>query len=239
MKTSIIIPTLNAEKYIASLVKALETQTVKPDEIIIVDSESDDRTAEIISGLEGITFIPIKRKDFNHAKTRDMAFRKSTGDYVIFITQDAIPADKYFVERIIQPFSIDDKIAVSSGRQVPRENARPYEKLIRHFNYPPQGKIFSAQDIPEMGIKAFFTSDCCCAYRRDIFLELGGFVFSVRTAEDIIFSAKVINSGYKISYTAGAMVIHSHNLTLLQEYKRNFLTGYELEKHKDIFCGVS
>ena len=238
-KISVIIPTLNAEKYITPLIDSLKKQTIPPDEIIIIDSESDDRTAEIISGIEGVTLIQIKRKDFNHAITRDFAFRKSTGDYVIFITQDAMPANEYFVERIIKPFTLDDGIAISTGRQIPRPDAWPFEKLVRNFNYPSTSHIHSASDIPELGIKTFKTSDCCCAYRRDIFLELGGFSFPVMTNEDMFFAASVINAGYKISYTADAEVIHSHNLMLKQQYRRNFIIGYEMEKHKDILCSVA
>ena len=54
-----------------------------------------------------------------------------------------------------------------------------------------------------------------------------------------MFAARAINAGYKIAYAADAMVIHSHNLTLSQQYRRNFLTGYETERHKEYFCGVS
>lgn len=239
MKTSIIIPTLNAEKEIASLVNMLKIQTVKPDEIIIVDSESDDNTPEIVAYIEGVTLIQIKRRDFNHALTRDKALRMSKGDYVVFMTQDAMPAGKNLIESLTAPFSLDEKIAVSTARQIPRPDAWPFEKLVRSFNYPPESRIRSAADIPELGIKTFSASDCCCAYRRDIFLELGGFSFPVKTDEDLLFAAKVINSGYKISYTAGAEVLHSHNLTLAQQYRRNFIIGYELEKHNDILAGVS
>ncbi len=240
IKISIIIPTLNAEKDIAPLIEALRTQTVKPDEIIIVDSESDDRTAEIVAGYGDAILIRIKRKDFNHALTRDMALRRSTGDYVIFMTQDAVPSKNTLIERLIYPFTLDEKIAISTARQLPRKNASFSESLIRNYSYPSISSIRSVLDIPKLGIRTFFNvSDCCCAYRRDIFLELGGFDFPVTTDEDFLFAARVINSGYKISYTADAEVIHSHSFTLKQQYRRNFLIGYELEKHKDILSGVS
>ena len=239
MRTSVIIPTLNAEGYIAPLIGSLRAQTLKPDEIIIVDSESDDRTADIASGLEGVRLVRIRRKDFNHATTRDEALRGSTGDYVVFMTQDAFPAGNTLLERLVHPFSTDDRIAVSTARQIPRDDALPFERLVRGFNYPAVSRVRSASDLPELGIKTFSISDCCCAYRRDIFLELGGFGFPVTTDEDLFFAAKVIHSGYKISYTADAEVIHSHNFTLRQQYRRNFLMGYELEKHKDILAGVS
>ena len=237
-RISVIVPTLNAEKYLSSLISSLHNQTIHP-EIIVIDSESDDRTAEIASSYDFVKFVGIKRKDFNHALTRDKALRMSTGDYVIFITQDALPADELFIERIIYPFSVDDAIAVSTGRQIPRPDAVPFEKLVRTFNYPPVSNIRSSADIPTLGIKTFFTSDCCCAYRRDIFLKLGGFGFPVSMSEDMFFAAKAIHAGYKVAYAHDAGVIHSHNLTLSEQYRRNFLIGYETEKHKDILAGVS
>ena len=150
--TSIIIPTLNAETHIPPLIDSLCRQTVQPDEILIIDSESDDKPAEIASGYDCVKFVGIKRKDFNHALTCDKALRMSTGDYVIFITQDALPADNRFIERIIYPFSLDDSIAVSTGRQIPCSDAVAFEQLVRMFCYPPVSNIRSRADIPTLGI---------------------------------------------------------------------------------------
>ena len=236
---SLIVPTLNAEKFLPSLFDILHKQTLPLHEIIIVDSESDDRTIELASQHPDVKILTVKRAEFDHGRTRDFALRESTGDYVIFITQDAIPADEYFVERLLAPFADDERIAISTGRQVPRDDASPFEKLVRNFNYPDKPRIRSASDISELGVKTFFTSDCCCAYSRDIYEKLGGFDFPIMTAEDFLFAARAINGGYKIAYVPEARVIHSHNFTLRQQYRRNFLTGYETEKHKEIFCGAS
>ena len=233
------MPTLNAEQYISRLITSLHSQTIPPDEIIIVDSESDDTTIAEAQKFPDVKILTVQRSEFDHGRTRDTALRQSTGSIIIFITQDAIPADSHFIENITAPFSTDYKIAISAGRQIPRPDAWPFERLVRLFNYPPVSRIRSAADIPELGVKTFFTSDCCCAYRRDIYESLGGFDYPIKTAEDFLFAARAINAGYKIAYTADAGVIHSHNLTLRQQYRRNFWTGYESERHKEYFCGVS
>ena len=233
-KLSLIIPTLNAEKYICPLVDSINNQTIVPDEIIIVDSESDDQTVESVKNKPNVKVIQIKRNEFDHGKTRDMALRSSIGEFIVFMTQDAIPNNEYFIERLVSPFFMDEMIVLSTGRQLPKSDASKMEQLVRAFNYPAESKVRSKDDIPEMGIKTFFASDVCSAYRRKIYEELDGFDYPIKTNEDMFYAAKVINAGYKIAYCADAEVLHSHNFTLKEQYKRNYIQGYEIERHRDI-----
>lgn len=236
-KVSIIIPTLNAGNELPALLEALKKQTYPFDELIVVDSESNDNTVEICKNEPLSTLIQIKRKDFDHGKTRDMAIRKSFGDIVIFLTQDAIPANEDFLTNLIKPLD-EEKVAISTGRQLPKADATKMEQLVRTFNYPAESYIRSKSDLPNMGIKTFFCSDVCAAYKRDIYLQLGGFDYPLKTNEDMFFAAKVINEGYKIAYAADALVYHSHNFSLKEQYKRNFIQGYEIERHKDVLNNV-
>jgi len=238
-KLSLIIPTLDAEKLICPLIDSIKDQTVIPDEIIIVDSESEDNTVDLLSKYPDVKLIQIKRSDFDHGKTRDMALRSSIGEYVVFMTQDAVPNNKYFIEKLLSPFFKDDGVALSTGRQLPKPDASRMEQLVRTFNYPSQSRVRSKDDIPEMGIKTYFASDVCSAYRRDIYERLGGFDYPIKTNEDMFYAAKVINAGYKIAYCADAEVLHSHNFTLKEQYKRNYIQGYEIERHRDILGSAS
>jgi len=64
MKVSVIIPTLNVEKSIEGLLKNLiEVQILKPDEIIVIDSSSQDKTAEIAKSYRCKTIIIEKEYD--------------------------------------------------------------------------------------------------------------------------------------------------------------------------------
>lgn len=233
MRISVIIPTLNAEKELSVQLDMLGRQDRPADEIIVVDSASEDRTADICETNEKVALIRIIREEFDHGKTRDMALRRANGDIVVFLTQDAIPADEHFLGRLVAPFSRDNLIALSTGRQLPKADATQMEKLVRAYNFPEKSSIRSMADLPEMGIKTFFCPDVCCAYRKDIYLELGGFDYPLRTNEDMFYAARVIHAGYRISYTAEAMVYHSHNLTLREQYRRNYYQGYEIEKRKE------
>lgn len=228
---SIIIPTLNAGGEINGLLEKLSEQTIPVSEIIIVDSASSDDTLSICKNYPAVQVININRSDFDHGKTRDMAFRQSKGDIVVFMTQDAIPVDKYFLEKLLAPLA-DERVAVSTGRQLPKATATKMEKLVRSFNYPEESHIRSKEDLPQMGIKTFFCSDVCAAYKRSIYLSLGGFDYPLKTNEDMFFAAKAINAGYRIAYAADAQVFHSHNFTFREQYKRNFIQGYEIERHR-------
>lgn len=237
MKISVIIPTLNAGKYLFELLDKIYSQTLKPDEIIIIDSSSNDNTIEIASSFSDTKIIQINKSDFDHGKTRDIALRRSEGDIVIFLTQDAIPANNELIANLVKPLS-DTSIAVSTGRQLPKENASNIEKLVREFNYPNHSFVKSQKDIQILGIKAFFVSDACAAYNRKIYIELGGFDYPLKTNEDMFYAAKAIQNGYKVAYTAEAVVYHSHNFSILEQYRRNYIQGYEIERHKSLLSEV-
>ena len=237
MTISVIIPALNAEKELPELLKALSGQTLQAEEIIVTDSESADGTRQIAEA-EGVRVIPVLRKDFDHGGTRDMALRASAGDIVVFLTQDAVPADSRFLENLIRPLE-QERVAVVTGRQLPKKNATPMEKLVREFNYPADSHIRSEADVERMGIKAFFCSDVCAAYNRQVYLELGGFEHPLKTNEDMFYAAKAIRNGYRVAYEANARVLHSHNFTLKEQYRRNRIQGYEIERHRALLGNVS
>lgn len=232
MDVSVIIPTLNAEHEIEDLLAALERQSLRPMEILVVDSASDDGTVPLVKMHEGIRLLQIERCDFNHGATRDMALRTTTGDFVCFLTQDALPASDAYLERLVTPMVGDPSIALVSGRQLPKADARRFEQLVRSFNYPDSPSVRSKSDLNKCGIKTFFASDSCSAYRRTAYLDCGGFEY-VNTNEDMLMAARFVASGLKVAYEPGAEVYHSHNLTPSQQFARNRAVGMFLESHSD------
>lgn len=237
-KISVIIPTLNAEKELSHLLSALHNQSRKIDEIIVVDSASTDETVKICEKDSSVKLLQIERNDFDHGKTRDMAFRESIGDIVIFMTQDVIPANSSLVDKLIAPLE-EGKAVLSTARQLPKKDASRMEQLVRAFNYPDTSHIRSKKDIQRMGMKTFFCSDVCAAYKKEVYFKLGGFDYPIKTNEDMFFAAKVINAGYTIAYVSDALVYHSHNFSLREQYKRNYIQGYEIERHSEALNYVS
>ena len=232
MDISVIIPTLNAEHEIEALLIALERQSIRPNEILVVDSASEDKTIELVQKHKIVRLLEIDRQDFNHGTTRDMALNESSGDFVGFLTQDAVPVSDDYLKRLVAPMVEDSNIALVSGRQLPKANARRFEQLVRDFNYPDTPSVRSKGDLEKYGIKTFFASDTCSAYRRTAYLECGGFDH-VNTNEDMLMAAKFIASGMKVAYEPRAEVYHSHNLTPSQQFARNRAVGFFLETHAD------
>lgn len=238
IRISVIIPTLNAGNEIECLLGKLQAQTVKPDEIIIIDSDSNDNTVEICSSFENVRIIRINREEFDHGRTRDTALRNSTGDIIVFMTQDAVPYDDKLIHNLIQPLDTDD-VVVSTGRQMAKNNASETERLFREFNYPEKSAVRNSSRLSELGIKTFFCSDVCAAYKKKQYIEIGGFEYPIKTNEDMFFAARAIQAGYSVAYAAEAKVYHSHNFTIKEQFKRNFIQGYEMEKHRELLKNVN
>lgn len=228
---SLIIPTLNAEREIGDLLYIVTAQSKAPDEILVVDSSSDDETVAIASRFPRVQIRVIERSSFNHGTTRDFGAQMTHGDFICYLTQDAIPANNRYFEHLLQPFD-DDLVALVSGRQLPKSNARRFEQLVRDFNYPQTPSIRSKQDLSRYGIKTFFASDVCSAYRRSAYLQCGGFP-ACNTNEDMLMAAWLISAGYRVAYEPSASVFHSHNLSPKQQFNRNRAIGQFLEEHAD------
>lgn len=237
---SVVIPTLNAEREIGGLLDSLLSQTVVPGEVLVVDSSSDDATRDVVASYadRGVSLEVIARAEFNHGATRHRAFMRTVGDYTLFMTQDAVPAGDRYIERLTAPLGTDKTIALVSGRQLPKPDARRFEQLVRAFNYPDEPSVRGAEDLPSYGIKTFFASDVCSAYRRTAYMECGGFA-PVNTNEDMLMAARLIAAGHKVAYEPSAAVYHSHNLTPAQQFRRNREVGAFLAAHGDDLMGAS
>ena len=230
-----IIPTLNAADTLRRQVQTVLEQSAPPESIIVIDSGSDDGTAELAASLPGVRLMSVKRGTYDHGGTRDMAIRASDTPFVILLTQDALPTDAHWAAALLAPFG-DERVAAVCGRQVARSDARAYEKAVRAFRYPDESSVWSAQDLPALGVRGYLLSDVCAAYRRTAYDAVDGFEHPIATNEDMLIAADLLNAGYWLAYSAGARVWHSHNHTLKQEYLRNRLIGEFLVRYSDRFA---
>lgn len=231
MKVALCIPTYNALPNLDRLLSIL--QTVRPFffRIYVVDSGSSDGTAERFRS-EGYEVRTIPSIEFDHGATRQMAVTELDDcDIVTFITQDAVPLSIVSFQRLIKAFD-DPEVAIAYGRQLPRPGASPIEAHARLFGYPSQSRIKSKSLIPEIGLRTAVVSNSFAAYRRSVLLELGGFPKGTLFGEDTLTGAKAILTGYKIAYVGDAEVYHSHDYTLLQEFRRYFDNGVFYSREK-------
>ena len=112
-------------------------------------------------------------------------------------------------------------------------------RRARLFNYPEESCVKGGGDLKRLGIKTYFCSNSCAAYKRAIYLELGGFTRRTIFNEDMVFAAGAVKAGYRIAYAAQAKVIHSHNDPPLELLRRNFDLAVSQTDHPEVFAGLS
>lgn len=251
MTVDIIIPTYKPDETLCLLLYKLQEQTFVVHRVIILNTEKALwKQAVAVYPIEQVLqelpceheVIHIAKKDFDHGGTRQFGAEHSDADVMIFMTQDAVPADEFLVENLVEALEAGGEVttvAVAYARQLPQKDCHIVEQYTRQFNYPEQSRIKTKADIPVLGIKTFFCSDVCAAYRRDLFEELGGFESPVIFNEDMFFAANAISHGYGVAYAAEAKVIHSHNYTMRQQFHRNFDLAVSQKQHPEIFEQVS
>ena len=132
----------------------------------------------------------------------------------------------------------NSKVGASYARQLAREDCAYLEKYTRRFNYPETSSIKWEKDTDTYGIKTYFCSNVCAAYKKSIYEEIGGFVKKAIFNEDMIYAGTMAKRGYGIAYAADACVIHSHNYSCRQQFHRNFDLGVSQADHPEIFEGV-
>jgi len=221
---SLIIPTLNAGGLLGKLLDAVEAQTARPDEVLVVDSSSDDDTVNIAES-HGARVITVARAEFDHGGTRTLAAREARGDLLVFMTQDALLADSHSIEKLVHPFSQREKTAAVFGNQIPHPGASPLSAYLRAFNYPGESYRRSRGDAARYGIKTAFLSNSFAAYRRGALEEVGWFKEDLILGEDTYTGARLLLAGYEIEYVAEAVAYHSHEYGVAQEFRRYFDIG--------------
>lgn len=237
----VIIPTYKPGEEFVRVIRGLHNQSVKINRVIIMNTEeaffkgvANDLQKFIDEGFVEVHHI--LKQDFDHGNTRREGIAKSKADIFVMMTMDAVPADDKLIENLIRPLS-DDKVAASYARQLPKEGASRREQITREFNYPDVSVLKSSKDYDRLGIKTFFCSNVCCAYSRRIYDKLGGFVTRAIFNEDMIYAGQAVKQGYMISYTAEAVVYHSHDYGAIEQFRRNVDLGISQADHPEVFDG--
>lgn len=180
----------------------------------------------------------LTKEEFDHGGTRARAAELSDADVMVFMTQDAMPADRELLAELLKALDQEENIAAAYARQLPNAECSFVERYTRAFNYPDTSLVKTKADLDKYGIKTFFCSNVCAAYKKEIYEKQGGFVRRTIFNEDMIYAGGLIQAGYGIAYAAEARVIHSHNYNCMQQFHRNFDLGVSQAEHPEIFEGV-
>ena len=235
MNIAIVIPVFRPDGRLKMCIERLLRQSVMPDRIllnILYENPVDREISEIyIDERIEIRYAP--REEYDRAGSRDTILRELDSDVVIFMVQTAIPQNRYLVEKLTEPFK-EERTAVVYGRHMTDDECSPIECCVRQFNYPPKGMIKSLEDAGKLGIRTFFNSNVCAAYRRRAYLETEGFGKRMIAGEDMLAARRLLEKGWQAVYAPEAEVIYYRNDDLHGLWKRNFDIGVAHAEHPEM-----
>lgn len=215
MKISICITTYNEENSIRALLDSLIKQTIKADEIVVVDGGSKDRTVEIIRHYQKKNGrIKLLTGNYSRAEGRNIGVEIVRND-IIVITDAGCVAHRDWLEKITAPF-IHPEVNISAG----------FYKMVGETAYQKAVSIFLGVTPSRFGIN-FLPSTRSVAFRKDAWERIGGFPErNVNTAEDTDFNYKAVKMGMKYARVKSAIVEWgmpqhlSEGLAKMHEYAR-------------------
>lgn len=234
----VIIPAYHPGNEFTTLIKRLEKQTVSIHRIIVMNTEESMWNKEWEKLSDAMEVHHLTKEEFDHGGTRARAAELSDSDVMVFMTQDAMPADRELLAELLKALDQEENIAAAYARQLPNAECSFVERYTRAFNYPDTSLVKTKADLDKYGIKTFFCSNVCAAYKKDIYEKQGGFVRRTIFNEDMIYAGTIVKKGGKIAYCADAQVVHSHNYSALEQFHRNFDLAVSQTMHPEIFGGI-
>ncbi|MBI3321278.1 MAG: glycosyltransferase [Candidatus Omnitrophica bacterium] len=220
-RLTVIIPAYNESGSLADTIRSLRTQTVRPDEIIVVDDCSTDRTGEVARAL-GVTVIRPRANTGSKAGAQNVALSRVQTELTMALDADTTLAPDA-VEKLLAAFD-DPQAAAVCGSVIPRyvrtvwERGRYIEYLFAFTFYKP------IQDYYE---KPLISSGCFSMYRTTALRANGG--WSSRTmAEDMDLTWSFYQAGYRVRFVPEAVCypIEPHDFRFMRRQLRRWSHGF-------------
>lgn len=230
---SVVIPVKNEALKIKACIDGILSQTVKVDEIIVIDSGSTDGTIDILKSYEKVKLIEISGKDFNHGMTRNLGVSHVTSEYVVLTVGDARAYNDCWIEGMLAGFT-DNEVAAVCGKQVvpPDGDKNPVDWYrpvgtgnITRYQY--SDGAFDALSADEKKTVCGW-DDVTAMYRTNVLKELP--FRKTSYSEDALWAMDALKAGYAIAYSPEAMVYHYHFENPEYTYKRTFTVLYHMYK---------
>ncbi len=223
---SVLLVTKNGERYLAETLQRVRGQQghFRLAEIIAVDSGSRDRTLAILES-HAVRVLRIPPQEFGHGKTRNLAAAQAQGDYLVFLTQDATPANAGWLAALLAPLLADPSIAGAYSRHLPRPHCHPMEwrRIVEDELSGRAESCLNSSDAPGYTDNpAFFCffSNVSSVLRRSVWQQHP--FPEVEFAEDQLWAGRVLEAGYQTAYRADSLVCHSHGYGPWPNFRRHF-----------------
>lgn len=219
MRVSFIATIYNEESTVADLLESLFSQSMLPDEIVMVDGGSTDATVSVISNLKSqisnrkISFKFIVKKG-NRAIGRNEAIKNASND-IIACSDAGCVLDKNWIKKITEPFS-DKKIDVVAGYYKGNPKSIFQECLIPY--------VLVMED--QINSRKFLPASRSMAFRKSIWKKAGGFSEEFSDNEDYVFAKKLNRISANIIFEKNAIV----NWAPRRNLKDAFIMFYRFAK---------
>ncbi len=229
MKVSVVIPVKNGGELFGRVLEAVLNQETPWDfEVLVIDSGSRDGSPEVARSL-GARVHTIDPRDFGHGRTRNLGGQLTRGEYLVYITQDAMPATRAWLRDLVEPMERDRRIAGTFGRHLPYPDCSPMtaRELYEHFaGFGAEGGVFWIDD-PERyqndtryrQFLHFFSNNNSCL-RRSVWEQIP--FPDVDFAEDQLWAKAAIEAGHRKAYVSTACVYHSHDFGIVETFRRAY-----------------
>lgn len=223
---SILILTKNGADTISPLLHAVFSQKkVRINEVIVVDSGSSDATLQIAGGFP-VQIEEISAESFHHARTRNLAASLASGEILVFLSQDAIPASDVWLQAMLENFS-DPKVGAVYGRQIPKLDSSTERQDVLDAIYGEHRIVKDPSLGNQIGYRFYHFSDANAALRRSVWVATP-YPEDLKVFEDLAIAKRILDAGWKIVYEPKACVLHSHRHSTKDLFKRYFDIGYTL-----------
>jgi len=224
-RVSAIIPTRNGADTLPALLAALARERERSGlEIVAIDSDSTDSTRDLLAGA-GAKVLDLGGRRFGHGSARNRAAEASSGEILLFMTQDVEPVGDSWLAPLVAAFE-EPVVAGAFGRQVPR-GASPEEAFLAGVNYSAKGRRITGRDLERpFGPGSTFFSTAFGAARRAVW---AAHPFpDIVMSEDQAWGMAALRAGHELRYVASAAVHHGHEFPLSRVFRRNFDSGSSL-----------
>ena len=221
MKYSIIVPVYNRPDEVDELLQSLCEQTVKDFEVLIVEDGSIKTCKDVCDKYANILVLHYYAKDNSGpGQSRNYGAERASGDYLLILDSDVVLPTDYLaaIDKELQ----HQQTEAFGGPDAAHPSFTPIQKAISYS----MTSFFTTGGIRggKAKLDKFYPRSFNMGIRRDVYLELGGFT-KMRFGEDIDFSYRIVEAGYRPRLFSEAWVWHKRRTDFRKFFRQVYNSG--------------
>ena len=221
MNFSFIIPVFNRPDEVAELLESLTRQSVKDFEVLIVEDGSSVTCEKVCKKYEGkLDLHYFKKQNSGPGQTRNYGAERARGEYLIILDSDVVVPEGY-LDAVCKELE-NNPTEAFGGPDAAHDSFTPTQKAISYS----MTSFFTTGGIRggKKGLDKFYPRSFNMGVRRDVYLKLGGFS-KMRFGEDIDFSYRIVEAGYRPRLFPDAWVWHKRRTDFRKFFRQVYNSG--------------